>query len=97
MNLLQVGQASQPASSRGILAPWFWRQDAAQTGSQDVCPTGSWKASPAQPCAFGYIDACELPTEPHKARSKTSVISSLVRAIGLPFMLLDLAASSHNC
>jgi hypothetical protein len=40
-----VGQASQPAGSRGILASCSERQDAARTGRQDVCPTGSWEAS----------------------------------------------------
>src|SRR6266850_7334964 len=43
MNRSDVGQASQPAGSRGIFASYFERQDAARTGRQDVCPTGSWK------------------------------------------------------
>jgi len=35
--------AGFPTGSRSILAPWFERQDAARTGRQDICPTGSWR------------------------------------------------------
>ena len=43
MNRSHVGQASQPAGSRGILASSSMRQDAARTGRQDVRPTASWR------------------------------------------------------